>query len=168
MKILMALMGLEIGGAETHVVELSKALSRRGHEVLVASGGGVYESALADVGIRHFRIPLHRRDQMLRALRLLDRLIREEKPDLVHAHARIPAFLCGPTGGIVPSRSAMTSKPIYSGNISFLQTRFSQPSTESTQIASCRQRTLHTFERSSTWTAVSSSALSAGWTATAR
>ena len=95
MKILMALMGLEIGGAETHVVELSKALSRRGHEVLVASGGGVYESALADVGIRHFRIPLHRRDQMLRALRLLDRLIREEKPDLVHAHARIPAFLCG-------------------------------------------------------------------------
>ncbi len=41
MKILMALMGLESGGAETHVVELSKALSRRGHEVLVASGGGV-------------------------------------------------------------------------------------------------------------------------------
>lgn len=95
MKILMALMGLEIGGAETHVVELSKALSQRGHEVLVASGGGVFESALADVGIRHFLIPLHRRDQMLRALRLLDRLIREEKPDLVHAHARIPAFLCG-------------------------------------------------------------------------
>ena len=29
-KILMALMGLEIGGAETHVVELSKELRRMG------------------------------------------------------------------------------------------------------------------------------------------
>ena len=29
-KILMALMGLEIGGAETHVVELSKELKKQG------------------------------------------------------------------------------------------------------------------------------------------
>ena len=37
MKILMALMGLEIGGAETHVVELSKALKNMGHEIVVTS-----------------------------------------------------------------------------------------------------------------------------------
>lgn len=36
-KILMVLMGLEIGGAETHVVELSLTLQKRGWEVLVAS-----------------------------------------------------------------------------------------------------------------------------------
>ena len=95
MKILMTLMGLEIGGAETHVVELSKALARQGHEILVASSGGVYEAALTDAGIRHFQIPLHQHSKMFRSLRLLDRLIRQEKPDLVHAHARIPAFLCG-------------------------------------------------------------------------
>ena len=95
MKILMTLMGLEIGGAETHVVELSKALARQGHEILVSSSGGVYEAALEDAGIRHFEIPLHQHSQMLRSLRLLARLIRQEKPDLVHAHARIPAFLCG-------------------------------------------------------------------------
>ena len=35
-KILMVLMGLEIGGAETHVVELSLTLQKRGWEVLVA------------------------------------------------------------------------------------------------------------------------------------
>ena len=33
MKILMTLMGLEIGGAETHVVELSKSLAARGYDI---------------------------------------------------------------------------------------------------------------------------------------
>ena len=90
-------MGLEIGGAETHVVELARELTRRGHTIIVASNGGVYESALAASGIRHEKIPMHRRHpgDMLRSLRLLRRLIQKEQPDLVHAHARLPAFLCG-------------------------------------------------------------------------
>ena len=97
MKILMTLMGLQIGGAETHVVELARELTRRGHTVIVASNGGVYESQLSAEGIRHVQIPMHRRHpgDMLRSLRLLKKLIREEQPTLVHAHARIPAFLCG-------------------------------------------------------------------------
>lgn len=97
MKILMTLMGLEIGGAETHVVELAKELSRRGHEILIASNGGAYEAELNEAGIRHVQIPMNQRSlkAMGRSLRLLRRLIREEKPTLVHAHARIPAFLCG-------------------------------------------------------------------------
>ncbi len=97
MKILMTLMGLDIGGAETHVVELSKELSRRGHTVVLASNGGVYEAALAEAGICNVKIPLHLRSMgsMFQSLRLLKDLLREEKPDLVHAHARIPAFLCG-------------------------------------------------------------------------
>ena len=97
MKILMTLMGLQIGGAETHVMELSRELHRQGHTVIVASNGGVYESALAEAGIRHVQIPMHRRRpaDMARSLRLLKKLIRQEQPDIVHAHARIPAFLCG-------------------------------------------------------------------------
>ena len=97
MKIIMTLMGLEIGGAETHVVELAKGLHRRGHTVIIASNGGVYEAALAEASIRHVKIPMHRRDIgcMTRSLVLLEKLIREEKPDLVHSHARISAFLCG-------------------------------------------------------------------------
>ena len=97
MKIMMALMGLEIGGAETHVVELVKELHRQGHSILVVSNGGVYTAALEEPGIRHVHIPMHRRRpvDMLRSLLMLRRLIRKEQPDLVHAHARIPAFLCG-------------------------------------------------------------------------
>ena len=39
MKIFMATMGLGIGGAETHIVELAKELKARGHEVVIASNG---------------------------------------------------------------------------------------------------------------------------------
>ena len=46
MKILMATMGLDIGGAETHIVELSKELKNRGHQVAVVSNGGVYVPGL--------------------------------------------------------------------------------------------------------------------------
>lgn len=97
MKILLATMGLDIGGAETHIVELAGELRRRGHQVTVASNGGVYVPEIEAMGIRHVKIPMHRRSPVLMAksLILLRRLIREIRPDVVHAHARIPAFLCG-------------------------------------------------------------------------
>lgn len=97
MKILMATMGLDIGGAETHIVELSKQLRRLGHEVAVISNGGVYVEELSAAGVRHYAAPLHRRSlgDMRRSLKELERVIRLERPDVVHAHARIPAFLCG-------------------------------------------------------------------------
>ena len=97
MKILMATMGLDIGGAETHIVELSKQLQSQGHEIIIASHGGVYVPEITAAGIRHFDVPMHRRDFgcMLHSYRLLRKIIRETQPDIVHAHARIPAFLCG-------------------------------------------------------------------------
>ena len=42
MKILMATMGMNIGGAETHILELSKELKHQGHDVIIVSNGGVY------------------------------------------------------------------------------------------------------------------------------
>ena len=97
MKILMATMGLDIGGAETHIVELSKELQSRGHQVVVVSNGGVYVPEITAAGIRHYDAPLHRRSlsDMRRSLSILRDVIRREQPDIVHAHARIPAFLCG-------------------------------------------------------------------------
>ena len=96
-KILMVLMGLEIGGAETHVVELSKELKKQGYDIIVASNGGVYEKELAEVGIRHFQAPLNQRNvfKMIRSYFILKRVIKKEKVDIVHSHARIPSFVCG-------------------------------------------------------------------------
>jgi len=96
-KILMATMGMGIGGAETHILELCKALAKRGHEITVASNGGVYVQELTAAGITHVEIPMHLRSMrtMVKSYFALRRLIRQEGFDIVHAHARIPGFLCG-------------------------------------------------------------------------
>jgi len=96
-KVLMALMGLEIGGAETHVLELCKALKQRGLDVYVVSNGGVYEKELIACGVKHFKLPLHNKNikNLVSSYFSLKRIIRDNDIRLVHAHARIPAFLCG-------------------------------------------------------------------------
>lgn len=97
MKILMTTMKLDIGGAETHIVELSKELKRRGHDVCVVSNGGSYVRELEESGITHCKVPLQSKSpsNMIRAYRMLKKIILENSFDIVHAHARIPAFLCG-------------------------------------------------------------------------
>ena len=97
MNILMALMGLDIGGAETHVAELSKELKRRGHNIVIASNGGVYEKELADFGIKHYKVPLQNKkpNNIISSISLLKQIIKDEKIDIVHSHARIPSFLLG-------------------------------------------------------------------------
>ena len=96
-KILMATMSMGIGGAETHILELSKALVRRGHRVTVASNGGVYVDELLAAGVGHEVIPMHRRSVMtlVKSYFALRKLIRRGGVDVVHAHARIPGFLSG-------------------------------------------------------------------------
>lgn len=96
LKILMATMGLGIGGAETHIVELSGELKRCGHDVVVASNGGVFVPEIEEKGVRHYAVPMNRRNVfcMIRSYFLLRKIIKAEKPDIVHAHARIPAFIC--------------------------------------------------------------------------
>ncbi len=96
-KILMTTMGLNIGGAETHIVELAKELKRQGMDIAVASNGGVYVDEIEKAGIRHYKVPMHVRSVKLMAKSyfMLKKIIKEEKPDVVHAHARIPAFICG-------------------------------------------------------------------------
>jgi len=96
-NILMTTMSMGIGGAETHILELSKTLVQRGHRVTVASNGGVYVKELETAGISHVTVPMNRRSPkaLLQSYFALRRLIRRGQFDIVHAHARIPGFLCG-------------------------------------------------------------------------
>jgi len=90
-------MGMEIGGAETHVLELSKTLQRMGLDVHVVSNGGVYVKELEECGIKHYRVPLHNKQfiNVFSSYKALRKIIVENDIRLVHAHARIPAFICG-------------------------------------------------------------------------
>ncbi len=96
-NLLMALMQLDIGGAETHVVELAKELSKRGYNIIIASNGGAYVKELEEAGIRHYTVPLNTKKPkcVIKAKNELKKIITEEKIDIVHSHARIPSFILG-------------------------------------------------------------------------
>ena len=47
MRILLVTMGMDIGGAETHILELAKELKRRKNDVFIVSNGGKYVEELS-------------------------------------------------------------------------------------------------------------------------
>ncbi|MBR0235799.1 MAG: polysaccharide pyruvyl transferase family protein [Clostridia bacterium] len=98
MKILILTMKMGIGGAETHIVELCRALTLRSHKVDVASSGGELVRELTALGVEHITLPLDKKDpiSIIHCRRELRRLIVDEGYDVVHAHARIPAFVAAP------------------------------------------------------------------------
>ncbi len=95
MKILMLISSLDVGGAETHVCELSISLSRLGCEVWVASGGGRFAKVLERAGIRHIELPLwsKRITDVISSYRILRSLVRTERFDVIHAHSRVAAYI---------------------------------------------------------------------------
>ncbi|MBN2558264.1 MAG: polysaccharide pyruvyl transferase CsaB [Clostridia bacterium] len=95
-RILITAMALDIGGAETHVVELAKKLAAYGNKVLVASNGGIFVKEIEAAGVLHIKVPLHTKSpgSLIMSYRMLRKIIIQDSIDIVHAHARIPAFLC--------------------------------------------------------------------------
>ncbi len=96
-NLMLSLMQLNIGGAETHVVELAKELKKRGYNVIVTSNGGVYVQELESAGIKHYTVPLQNKNpkNVMKAWKMLKSIIQEENIQLVHSHARIPSFILG-------------------------------------------------------------------------
>ncbi|ONI47526.1 hypothetical protein AN644_04945 [Candidatus Epulonipiscium fishelsonii] len=97
MKILLATMSFDIGGVETHILELAQGLKAVGFSPVVASNGGIFEKDLKQFNIKHYRVPLHDKNfiNMWKSYWLLKKIIEKEGFDVVHAHARIPAFILG-------------------------------------------------------------------------
>lgn len=95
MNILLVTMEMQIGGAETHIYELAKELKKRGHYVIVMSAGGKYAEMLKKDGILHIDAPLKDKKplNMLYSYKLIRKTIIEKNIEIVHAHARIPAFI---------------------------------------------------------------------------
>ncbi len=97
MNILLVTMEMNIGGAETHVLELARGLVKSGHNVTVASAGGKLVKLLEDEGIKHVYAPLKDKkiNHIIKSCNIIKNVIKTEKIDVVHAHARIPGFVCG-------------------------------------------------------------------------
>ena len=95
-KILMLTTSMEYGGGETHILELSKYLNANGDELKIMSNGGdLFEKEIINAGIEHVYAPFHTRNfiEMRKASKILKKFIKSYKPDVVHAHSRIPAFV---------------------------------------------------------------------------
>jgi glycosyltransferase involved in cell wall biosynthesis len=94
MKVVQILPELNAGGVEGHVLELAAFLAPQGHDSIVISNGGHMVEKLTQRGVRHITIPVHRKSlRSLFQVRKLRAWLRDEKPDVIHAHSRVPAWI---------------------------------------------------------------------------
>jgi glycosyltransferase involved in cell wall biosynthesis len=88
MRILFVTTGLAYGGAETQLKELAIRLKRRGGEVQIASmlPPAAYGEELQEHGIPIYNLRMRRKIPDPRALFRLAAIVRQWRPDVVHAH----------------------------------------------------------------------------------
>ena len=104
LKIIQIVPELNSGGVERGTLELGKYLSKKGHESVVVSNGGVMIDQLLSEGTRHIKIPVHRKSpKSLFQVLKLRKLFKGEKPDIVHARSRVPAWLSFMALKLIPS-----------------------------------------------------------------
>jgi glycosyltransferase involved in cell wall biosynthesis len=85
---------LHSGGAERSALEIARALAQAGHRSVVISAGGRLAEQLLAEGSEHVTLDLGRKSlSTLTRLGALRRVLRELKPDIVHARSRLPAWL---------------------------------------------------------------------------
>ena len=96
MKVVHLLPALEQGGVETVVCDLVKALGNAGGwESVVVSKGGRLVGRIEAAGGRHVTLDLKSKNPLTCLSRVwkLRKILRAEKPDLVCAHSRVPAWI---------------------------------------------------------------------------
>ena len=104
MKIMHILPELEEGGVERVVPMLANGQARLGHEVYVVSNGGRLESLLSP-DIMNIKLPVHRKTPFTAvpcAFRLAD-IVGSEKISILHAHSRVPGWICWAVKHLKPS-----------------------------------------------------------------
>jgi len=86
---------LDRGGAERQLVVLAKGLMYREHAVAVGVffRGGVYEAELAEAGVRVINLGKKGRWDILPFLRRLVRLLRKERPAVLHSYLNVSNIL---------------------------------------------------------------------------
>lgn len=103
-KILFLARSLDRGGAERQLVVLAKGLARRGHAIAVAVffGGGAYEAELTEAGVRVINLGKQSRWDILPFLTHLVRLLRKERPAVIHSYLGVPNILATAIKPLLP------------------------------------------------------------------
>ncbi|PIT88175.1 MAG: hypothetical protein COU29_04150 [Candidatus Magasanikbacteria bacterium CG10_big_fil_rev_8_21_14_0_10_36_32] len=98
MKIFYLITKSEIGGAQTHLVDLCRYFHGRGHEILVMSGGNGWLKEECDkIGVRYQSNSFFSNSvnplKIYQAIREIKKCANGFKPDIVHCHSSAAAFL---------------------------------------------------------------------------
>ncbi len=94
MNVMHLLPSLSSGGVEQVVLELCQGLCAAGVTCTVVSAGGAMVEAIEAAGARHICRPIgKKRLSTLLQVRRMAALLREEKPDILHLHSRVPAWV---------------------------------------------------------------------------
>ena len=110
MKVVQVLPALDGGGVEQGTLEIARALVAAGHESIVVSNGGLLVDILVDEGSRHVAWDIGRkRPAVAFDVRRFRRWLDQERPDVVHARSRMPAWVAW----LAWRRMAPASRPRY-------------------------------------------------------
>jgi len=86
---------MHLGGTENVVLQLCEIFKPYVNSITVCSAGGVNESILQEMGIKHYQIPdIENKsvDTLLSVSRRLKQIVKEEKITVIHTHHRMAAF----------------------------------------------------------------------------
>ncbi|MDE0658507.1 MAG: glycosyltransferase [Gammaproteobacteria bacterium] len=95
MKVVQVLPAMESGGVEQGTLEIAQALTTAGHESVVVSKGGRLVEALERTGSRHVAWDIGRKHPATVLMaRRFRRWLAVERPAVLHARSRLPAWVC--------------------------------------------------------------------------
>ena len=95
LKLMQLVPAMEQGGVERGVVEMNGVITRHGWRNIVVSAGGRLADRITADGGRHITMDVKSKNPLTYFARAakLRKLLEEERPDVVCAHSRVPAWL---------------------------------------------------------------------------
>lgn len=95
MHIVQALVSLNLGGSELVAVELCEFATAAGHRVTLIAADGPLGERVRGCGAEHLDWAIGRkRPHTIRYVARLRHWLRTERPTVLHAHSRLPAWIC--------------------------------------------------------------------------
>lgn len=95
MHIVQALVSLNLGGSELVATELSEYSAAQGHRVSLVAADGPLGERVRACGAEHLDWSIgKKRPGTLRYISRLGEWLRRARPDILHVHSRLPAWIC--------------------------------------------------------------------------
>ncbi len=136
--VLQVLPSLEMGGGgvERGAVDVAIAVAESGARSLVVSHGGDMVRELERAKVPHFKLPLHSKNPwtILVNIGRLEKIIRENKVDIVHARSRVPAWSAFYAAKRVGAHFVTTFHGTYTGVDNFLKKYYNSIQTRGERV----------------------------------